>query len=192
MKVRSAPHEGSLSRHGAGAAVGAVVAVGLLAGCSSLGLSDPPTANLGCPKVAIVRDTSKVTQFRAGQGRDLTDVTSRAALVDFQGGCDYGRDGVSVDFSLRLVAERGPALTGNEAVYRYFVAIARPDHSIIAKREFDTSVTFPAGATRAGSEESLTQTIPLPEGEDAGAYQVLLGFQLSPEQLDYNRRQLTR
>ncbi|HYD30948.1 MAG TPA: hypothetical protein VEB64_08860 [Azospirillaceae bacterium] len=197
MHIRPDHHVGSLTLRG----MGVLLAVGLLAGCSSvsdvgssLGLTGggEEPAGRGCPKVAIVRDAAAVTQFRPGKGRDLTDVVSHAELADFKGGCEYAKDGVTVDFDLRLVADRGPALQGNQASYRYFVAITQPDRTVAAKREFETTVAFEAGATRAGSTESLAQTIPLPQGQDAGGWEVLLGFQLTPEELDYNRRQIAK
>ncbi|WP_448203351.1 hypothetical protein [Azospirillum sp. sgz302134] len=164
----------------------------LLSGCSSLGLggSNPTEAALACPKVAIVRDLSEVTQFRSG-GRDLTDITSRAALADFNGGCDYTDNGVTVNVNLFLVAERGPALQGNQATYRYFVAVAKPgEETPSAKSEFETTVAFEPGKVRSGSREELAPKIPLPKYVNAKDWKIFLGFQLTPDQLAFNRAQL--
>jgi hypothetical protein len=161
-----------------------------LAACSSLGGKAEANAEpLSCPRVAIARDASEVTQFRPGAGKDLTDIRSRAALLDFTGGCEYDRNGVTVNLNLILAAERGPAMTEPQSDYRYFVAIADPEGQVLAKREFDTSVEFAATNGRGGSVEELSQQIPLPEGKSAGDYQVLVGFQLAPEQLEYNRKE---
>lgn len=164
-----------------------------LTGCSGLGLGpkNPAEAALACPKVSIVRDLAEVTVFRPG-GRDLTDLESRAALADFSGNCEYASDGVTVNVNVYLVAERGPALTGNTAKYQYFVALAKPDESIASKAFFDTDVTFPSGQPRAGSKEELAPKIPLPKDANAKDWKVYLGFQLTPEQLDFNRSQLKR
>src|SRR5688500_5409169 len=82
-----------------------------LAACSGLGGSkaEAGAEPLACPRVAIVGDASEVTQFRPGAGKDLTDIRSRAALLDFTGGCEYDRTGVTVNLNLILAAERGPA-----------------------------------------------------------------------------------
>jgi hypothetical protein len=159
-----------------------------LTGCSTVNnVVGTGKLDLACPKVAIVRDASTITQFRPGPGRDLTDVVSRAVLADFAGGCEYNRDGVTVNFALALVAERGPAFQGSQANYRYFVAITAPDDTVVAKQEFTTTVDFPANAPRAGTREDLQQQIPMPRDTDARNYQVLLGFQLSPQELEHNR-----
>lgn len=154
-----------------------------LAGCA--GKED--AANLACPQVGIVRDAAEISQFAPGRSPSAANVTSRARLADFTGGCEYDDDKVTVNFRLQLIARRGPALQSNNADYRYFVAVVKPDRTPWKKEEFTTSVQFPAGISEAGSEEELEQELPIPGRIDASGYQILLGFQLSPEQLEYNR-----
>lgn len=164
-----------------------------LTGCGGLGLGpkDPAEAALACPKVSIVRDLSEVTVFRPG-GRDLTDLETRAALADFTGNCEYTSSGVTVNVNVYLIAERGPALKGDAAKYQYFVALAKPDDTLVSKAYFDTDVTFPAGQPRAGTKEELAPKIPLPQDANAKDWKVYLGFQLTPEQLTFNRSQMTK
>ncbi|MBP2226871.1 hypothetical protein J2847_000138 [Azospirillum agricola] len=174
--------------------VGALALAGLtLAGCGGMGLGpkDPAESALACPKVSIIRDLSEVTAFRPG-GRDLTDLESRAALVDFAGNCEYASDGVTVNVNVYLVAERGPALKGDTAKYTYFVALAKPDDTLVSKAYFDTDVTFPSGQPRAGTKEELAPKIPLPKDANAKDWKVYLGFQLTPEQLNFNRTQMKK
>lgn len=185
INLRRPDHNiGSHACKGVGLALLAAVALGA---CSSTDSVDAGADALACPRVAIVRDASRVTQFQDGPGRDLTDVVSRAAIADFTGGCDYGDDGVTVGFELALVAERGPAMQGSQGAYEYFVAVTAPDGTILNKRTFETTIDFPANVSRSGSLEELEQVIPLPADTNARDYQILLGFQLSPDQLDYNR-----
>jgi hypothetical protein len=96
-----------------------------------------------------------VTRFREGAGQDLTDVASRAILADFTGGCEPGTEEVTVDLNLILAAEKGPALQGDRTDYRYFVAVADAQGTVLAKEEFDTTVAFPAGQSRAGTVEEI-------------------------------------
>lgn len=168
-----------------------------LAGCSGLGLGQSDKASDGlafaCPKVAIVRDLSQVTQFRPGGGQDLTDIMTRAALIDFRGNCDYTSDGVTVNINLLLGAERGPAMRGDQATYRYFVAIDKPgEDEPVAKSEFETTVTFAADKKQVGSREELAPKIPLPKNANAKDWKIFIGFQLTPEQLTYNRDMLKK
>lgn len=164
-----------------------------LTGCSILGTpAKPGDVALACPKVGIVRELQEVTQFRPG-GKDMTDISSRAALTDYSGNCEYGSDGVTLNLNLFVLAERGPAMQGNQASYRYFVAVARPDEEAPAtKIEFDTTVEFPKGQTRVVTKEELAPKIPVPKDINAKNWKVLVGFQLTPEQLDFNMMQAKR
>lgn len=190
MHIRPETNMGTPARKARAATGLALLLAFLAAGCSS-GSDEAAVAAAEtaprCPRVAIVRGADEVTRFREGVGQDLTDVTSRAILADFTGGCEPGAEQVSVDLNLILAAEKGPALQGDSADYRYFVAVADSQGTVLAKEEFDTTVAFPAGQSRAGTVEELSQTIPLAEGRGAGDYQILLGFQLTPQELSYNR-----
>ncbi|PWC36285.1 hypothetical protein TSO352_14290 [Azospirillum sp. TSO35-2] len=163
----------------------------VLSGCSGLGPKDPAELALACPKVNIVRDLQEVTVFRPG-GKDLTDLESRAALTDYSGNCEYTSTGVTVNVNVYLVAERGPALKGDTAKYQYFVALAQPDDTLVSKAYFDTDVTFVPGQPRAGSKEELAPKIPLPKDANAKDWKIYLGFQLTPEQLNFNRTQVKK
>ena len=89
---------------------------------------------------------------------------------------------------MTLSAERGPALQTSQFSFDYFVTILTPDGAVSAKEVFRTPVGFPSGVFRAGALESLTQTIPLESGADARGYSILIGFQLTEDQVEYNRR----
>src|SRR3546814_6814364 len=42
-----------------------------------------------CPRVGILGDAQKATQYRPGPGRDLTDVTFQTELLDYNGECSF-------------------------------------------------------------------------------------------------------
>lgn len=158
-----------------------------VAACSSL---SPPTTQelaLACPRISIVRDLKSTTQFRPGAGRDASDVVARGEIVDYAGNCEYGKDGVTVNLDLLLAAEKGPAMTGNQASFKYFVAVARPEENTPAAKEvFETPLVFPAGEARTAVKEQLTPHIPLPPDTNAKGWSVLIGFQLTDDEVKYN------
>jgi hypothetical protein len=168
----------------------AVLLAPLAAAACGGGETYDPLQATGCPRVAIVADAAEVVEFRPGPGRDLTDVVARGVMGELGGACEYDSEAgtVTVEVQLPIVGERGPAATGDDAAFRYFVAVADPARTILAKEVFDTSVAFEEGQTRAGTVEELEQVIPIPSGAAGAGYQVLIGFQLTPEQLDFNRR----
>jgi len=164
------------------------IAMVVLGGCAS---AEADTR--ACPRVAILDDAASVTIFNTPDAVDLTDVIARATLSNIRGGCEYFDDEVDIAFDVTLSAERGPALTSNQTSFEYFVTILDPEGLVVTKEIFRTPVVFPEGVFRAGALESLEQTIPLAtEGADARGFSILLGFQLTRDQVDYNRRSRNR
>lgn len=147
----------------------------------------PAPEPTGCPRVSILEDAAQLVAFRPGAGRDLTDVTLRGVVAGFDGGCEYFDDHVQVAMRLSILAERGPAAGSNEADLEYFIAIADPEERILNKEVFTTNVTFPTGGSQAGTVETLDYRIPLDQLAAGRFYRILVGFQLTPEQLEYNR-----
>ncbi|MEQ8964242.1 MAG: hypothetical protein RID91_00330 [Azospirillaceae bacterium] len=159
-----------------------------LAACGG-GPSYDPEEPRGCPPVSIVRDAAEVTVFAPGGGRDATDVVARGGFGGYSGECVYEEEesAVLVDMSLELLAEQGPAGTGDSVALSYFVAVTDPEGAILDKRVFDAEVPVGPRSGVGGTREDLSQTIPLERLVEGQAHRILLGFQLSRDQLEYNR-----
>ncbi len=158
----------------------------LLAACQS----GQENSNLPpCPQVNILSDASRLTVYRDGPGRDLTDVLVDAQMEAVGGSCLYTRkmDGVTVDVVLRMRALRGPASTGTGADLTYFVAVTNKDREIVAREEFPIRIEFPANASQVAASDELEQVIPLRGGARAEDYAIFIGFKLTPEQVERNR-----
>jgi hypothetical protein len=140
-----------------------------------------------CPRLGIVADAAEMTQYRPGAGRDITDQLFTAKLADVSGSCRFDKASANVEMKVSIIAERGAAMREPGSEVEYFVAVTGPQDEILAKENFRTRLDFGA-RNRTGSGEELTQRIPLPGSADPGTYAVLVGFQLSPEELAENRR----
>ena len=162
-------------------------AVLLLAGCS---VFSKPAPSPPCPRVSLVPDVGEAVGYRDGPGRDITDIRYRATIADAKGDCRYSADGLSMDMTVTLYAERGPALASRDpADFEYFVALADPDRRIVSKAVFKGRVVFPNGQDRVSFPDEITiGPVRLPDRNLGPDYRVLLGFQLTPEQLEENRR----
>ena len=144
----------------------------------------PPT---GCPNVSVLADTETVTQFRGGTAATSSNVIARGLIGDFEGECTYSENAVVVALDLPILGTVGPANTSQSAVYEYFVAVMSPTNRLLGKEVFIAAVTFDETGNGTILEE-LEQVIPLPEGAATGnRYSVLVGFQLTAQQLQYNR-----
>jgi hypothetical protein len=167
------------------AALAAVGAIGLmLGGCSIFRTKD----NRTCPVAGVLSDLDTVHEYRPGPGRDLTDLQFTAALGDVKGTCKYTAKGVDAEMTVVILGERGPALDRDTVEVEYFVAVTGPDNRVLNKEVFRTTLSFAGGRNRTGSGEELVETIPLPKGADGSLYRTEVGFQLTPEQVEINRR----
>jgi hypothetical protein len=169
----------------------APLALGLalaLGGCSYLGLAEKPNPRSICPQGLILADAGEVTLFREGAGRDLTDIEAQARIADVVVNCKPERRSVTVDLQVAIAAERGPAnRTGRQDV-DYFVAVVDPQGQILTRQNFRMSFAWPENRMRVGAVDELEPRIPLTAPEQAPAYQIWVGLQLTEEQLAWNRR----
>jgi hypothetical protein len=145
-----------------------------------------------CPRATILGDGATITQFRDGPGRDLTDVLAQAEIVDAAVDCDYDRSGVDVSMQIAIAATRGPADRARVADFDYFVAVADAQRNILAKEVFRVRFNFPDTQSRVGTVEQIEPRIPLKDRAEGVNYQIVVGFQLTPEQLEWNRTQRPR
>lgn len=172
----------------------AMVAAGPLLSACGGGDSDGllGQAPAPCPSIGILADGADLTRFSQGAGFDLTRMVVDARIVGFDARCDYtGRDRAALDVRItpRFEAERGPAAEGRAVDLPWFVAVSDPEDRVLDRRAYATRVGFGTNVTRTRVEgEAVRMTLPLTEGRQADDYLVRLSFQLTPEELELNRR----
>ena len=176
------------SRRGPARWLALAAAAVLLGGCGLFDNTPPPP----CPRISILRDAERVTLFRAGPGRDVNDIEFEAEIGEIRAGCEIKGGQVAVRTQVAIFAARGPAAAGKPLALAFFVAITDPGGRIIAKEVFESPFEFKTNQQRAGVTEEIDQAIPLAGKVQAEDYDILVGFQLSAEQLEYNRRRRAR
>jgi hypothetical protein len=170
----------------AAARAASLMALAALGACSS-NRTDPGTPP--CPKVAVLADAAHLAVFRDGPGRDLTDIRYEADLGRISGECVYKRrnTSVTVEMKLSITARRGPADRDRIADLAYFVAIVDAQSNVLARQEFQSQIAFPIDQSQVATQEELEQIIPLKKDQPGSDFDVLVGFKLTPEQLQRNR-----
>ncbi|MBI3444043.1 MAG: hypothetical protein HY055_01420 [Magnetospirillum sp.] len=159
-----------------------------LSGCDALSRVKnkvPPP----CPPVFILSDAATITKYKAGSGRDLTDVEVEGEIVGFKGECVYDDKGGEVSLQISFNLRRGPAAVNRKVEVSYFVAIPKfyPDPG--AKGIFTLPVTFPDSVDHVrASDDEVVMRIPVRTKELIDNYEIYLGFQMTPEELEANRR----
>jgi hypothetical protein len=173
----------------AGTRLVALIGISLILSACGL-FSDPPPP---CPQVSIMDQAKKVTFYRPGPGRDLTDVAFEVEIGDIAYECSYDFDddgnSVAVNLNVLFVAQRGPAATEGRIEVPYFAAVTNAGRHILAKKLFNVVLEFEGNAIRSQVVEELAQSIPFPTDANGSAYKSFIGLQLTPAQLEDLRRE---
>lgn len=179
-------------------ACASAIAVCLVAACSALPVAIPGLPQTQrpepppCPNVTIMDAASRVTKFLPGQGRDISDIVLVVGVSDFQGFCetrtiDERTQVVNVEITIVFRADKGPANRSGSGEFSYFVAVVDSAEQILAKEVFPVAVAFGTGRNRVFADDIAYQEIELLTGESAANYEVIIGLQLSNEELARNR-----
>lgn len=177
-------------RSGAAAALLGVLA---LAACSSAEPELPPAQ--ACPAALLLNGADRTSVYRTGAEQRADALRYIAILTDLSSSCRYYSDdtgeGVDVDLSFKLIAERGPALSGREEV-TYFVATVGPGNQIVSRDVLSGDLPFAGDAERVGLSEDLTLRLPSITAAQGGAYTLYVGFQLDEAQLEREQQPMPR
>ncbi len=170
----------------------AFVAAPLLLGAcetlKSIDFNPKPELPPPCPRAVVGENAGRLTRF-SGASKDPANIVFEAEIADLAGSCVYDDDSIEVDLQIQIVAGRGPAATDDKAKFNYFVAVARTDKTILSRDAFDTVIELPGNQTRNQTVEELEQTIPLATGESGANLVIVVGLEMTPEELEFNRKQ---
>lgn len=167
-----------------------VAVMAVLAGCSSAERLNPFAAGKPlppCPRLVLLDDLDRMTVFRDGPGRDLTDVEFEARIVRVGGQCSYSENAIEMETDVFFAARRGPADQSRTAEFSYFAAILDDERKVLQKSIFGVGVNFPPNLDEGSLVDSLRQRIPREAGQTGDDFTVVFGLQLTAEQLEYNR-----
>jgi len=163
--------------------------LGLLSACASEAQTELERA-LPCPGVGILGGAENLTSF-SGAGNDITDIAITAELERVVSRCEYDIDDgiIYVDLALRGAAEIGPAATSREVMVPMFIALTEINSRVLRKDTFLLPVTFEGNQRTTNFIHTIEETkVPYIARIDGSAYEILVGFQLTPEELAYNNR----
>jgi hypothetical protein len=181
---------------GAGArAIGLIGRGGLLAavlfGVASC--AETPKQSMPCPAVKTVPDAAYLTRF-VGDAEDLTDTAFEAKILSVQPLCKYvedtdsGKTKIVSDLLVKIMASRGPKLTGESITFNYAVALTGAGGQKITRQQFDVTIPLTADKPSAAITDNPTVTIPLKKGENGDYYQIYVFLEVTQKELAYNRR----
>ena len=163
----------------------------VLLGCRT---PNPAFLAISCPQSAVLFQAAEVTKFSLGataQAPENAVLTAEIARPVLE--CDYDfLNGITeVDISFPIRVQRGPAagIGPTEQTVTYFVVVLDSSDVILSKETFQRVLDPGDENITVVTENVFGTTIRLAENTQPGAYQILIGFQLTPNELTYNLAQ---
>ncbi len=161
-----------------------------LTSCAGVDLSNLDDApNVGpCPVAASLYDASRLVEIEGAERHENVEYTGEIQAI--RGYCRYiGTNPITMEVEIDFAFGKGPKATASTKTYPVFVSVTRRDRNILAKERFDIQVAWPAGADVVRHTETIPGiVIPRANETISGSnFEVLVGFDLTPEQLAYNR-----
>jgi hypothetical protein len=170
----------SLARAAQGAALFCLLG---LCGCGWFSTSSSKLTE-ACPSAVVLRPLSNTAVFGPAGERRPDNVAFYGILSEAELKCEYTGNAVRLSLDTIVVGERGPASRGDSLDLQYFVAVTGPDQSILGKKPFAVRIAFEGTQKRSGVTDHIEETIPL-DGRKGADLNVLVGFQQSPEVVDF-------
>ncbi len=148
-----------------------------------------------CPQVEIVDDLSSLSDFTNPKKTTKENLISRVDLKSAQSTCKLGSKSAIVDLKIIFngtLGSKGRKKNSDRPFFSYpfFVAVTTPSGKIMAKEIFAASLTYEPNKNKHTYFENLRQIIPIKSKATANHYKILIGFQLTPDQLEYNREHM--
>lgn len=168
------------------AAFGAILPILLLAGC---GQDDPNAFPPVCAKVAILHDAADLT-VDTPSGHDLTNLIIDGRITRLDGHCKPGKANATLDTDVVVSMDitRGPALKTASTTVPWFIAVARGEQ-ILDKHVFNLPVTFPPNVDGVSViTDPVLLHLPTTHGLSGLNYHIIVGFQVTPDELALNRQ----
>lgn len=154
-------------------------------------MGNDPRPNAGpCPLMGVLYDNARVVDFAAPNSQRYANIEFTGEMNGVRGLCRYvGADPIVMNLDVDMSFGRGPAATGDRQTYRYWVAVARRGRAPIEKAYFDIDVRWDRGEAVVNRTEHIERIV-IPRANDTVSgenFEVLVGFELTPEQVQFNR-----
>lgn len=154
-------------------------------------LGADPRPNVGpCPLMGVLYDNSRLVQFAAPNSERYANIAFTGEMDGVRGLCRYvDANPITMNVDIDMSFGRGPATTADHKTYRYWVAVTRRGRAPLAKQYFDVNVQFARGQAVVARTEHIERiVIPRANADISGEnFEILVGFDLTPEQLQFNR-----
>ena len=141
-----------------------------------------------CPPAAALYDTSRIVEME-GEGSTYNSIAYTGEITKVQLFCRYVDDQpLRAEIELDFAFGKGPQADSNTHSYTYWIAVTRRSSKVLAKQYFTVNADFAGG--KVDGRREVVQDIIIPRADESisGAnFEVMVGFDLTEEQLNFNR-----
>ena len=148
-----------------------------------------------CPAVGIPDYTGDITTFSSPTSRLARDMDVEATMTNLRTTCDEQGERIYANATFDVYATRSDTRGARTVELPYFSVVLRGGSSVVTKKVGTVRIAFADGQDRAvgqgqaGDEDAALDPLADPEvraAVQAASFELLVGFQLSDEQLAYN------
>jgi len=189
MNVTFSPDRMRRLRHPLLLAAPAAVLAASLAGCAS---DNPNAFAPACAPVGILgvaADYSDYGNSGAATVADLSRLVSQGSIIGVSGHCSDAAGGTQLHTAVQvsMAISRGPVAPSGTIPVPYFIAVLQ-NGNIVSKQNLTANANFPSNADNVSVKtDPVTFDLPVSRHRPSSSYRIEVGFQLTPEQIAYNR-----
>lgn len=137
-----------------------------------------------CPVAAVLRPLANTPVFGPGADRKPVNVAWYGIFSDVSISCKESGDTLRASLDNIIIAERGPAVRGNDIDFDYFVALTAADQTILGKKLFSVHVTVPERGKRGGVTDHVEVAFNT-GGRPVSDLNISVGFQQTPDAVEF-------
>jgi len=145
-------------------------------------------SGMACPQVAVLEGPGELTRFADGKIGKISDILFQARVEIIDSTCTYEGNSVLVTADTKLRVIRGPAETKREVKLTIFVSVLDEKRTVILWEAMPLIVKFQGTNRKFEFENPGTVQIDLKKGTDLASYSIYGGFEMTSEELEFNRR----
>lgn len=151
-----------------------------------------------CPPISVMEELKTFVEFQNLAKPTAKTEVGQATMTGVVSRCSADGGDLEVSMDVSFDSKLGPkarvrADDKPNFAFPYFVAVTSADGNVLAKEIFAASLAYEEKGQKSMTRtESISQHIPLAGDGSVPDYKILIGFQLSEEQLAYNRSQAAK
>ena len=155
--------------------------------CLGFGCASSSTEMNYCPKVGLISDLDRVAVIEGADNKSKPNILFSSKIYRLGTKCKVSTEGITISIVFDLSSKLSRYDTPTDVDIKYLVATIDPNGLILAKEVYQTTVNFMDGVQTARNTQEVEVFMPSPGNIDLRKHKILIGFELTKSQLQYNR-----